>query len=151
MATEPISTSDRDRAEPATPRLGAVISALGFILAISYPVLALSTGVRAGYQLLVRRDLDYTLPAYLSLVAAGCYLLAAIGFAYRRRWAWRLSVVMLAFETVMVLLIGSLSLAQPDLIGRTVWRHFGADYGYFPLVQPLLGLIWLLWPETMRA
>ncbi|MCC6627370.1 MAG: hypothetical protein IT340_08220, partial [Chloroflexi bacterium] len=41
--------------------------------------------------------------------------------------------------------------AQPDLIGRTVWRHFGADYGYFPLVQPLLGLIWLLWPETMRA
>ena len=31
------------------------------------------------------------------------------------------------------------------------WRHFGADYGYFPFIQPVLGLIWLLHPQTVRA
>jgi hypothetical protein len=140
--------------EPApasAARLGGVVSAFGFILAISYPVLALSTGVRAAYQLLVRQDLEYRLPSYMSLLASACYLIAAIGFAYRRRWTWWLSVIMLGFEMAMVLLIGSLSLVYPDVIGRTVWRQFGADYGYFPLFQPLLGLIWLFWPDTRRA
>lgn len=137
--------------QPAAGRLAGIISTFGFILAISYPVLALSTGVRAAYQLLLRHDLDYYLPSYMSLVASVCYLVAAIGFAHRRRWSWYLSVAMLGFETAMVLLVGSLSLVYPALIGRTVWRQFGADYGYFPLFQPLLGLIWLFWPETRRA
>ena len=57
----------------------------------------------------------------MSLLAATCYLIAAIGFAYRRRWTWWLSVVMLGFELAMVLLIGGLSLVYPDAIGRTVW------------------------------
>ena len=54
-------------------------------------------------------------------------------------------------ETLLTLIVGTLSYTHPDLIGHTVWRHFGEDYGYFPLFQPLLGLIWLFWPETMRA
>ena len=44
-----------------------------------------------------------------------------------------------------------MSFIIPEVIGRTVWRHFGEDYGFFPLFQPLLGLIWLLWPLTMAA
>ncbi|HRJ42616.1 MAG: hypothetical protein KJZ86_18535 [Caldilineaceae bacterium] len=119
----------------------------GTILAISYPLLALSTGVRALYQLFSIGGLG---PA-LSGVAALCYLTAAIGFAKRAAWAWRLSLLVLGFETAMTLLIGSLSFVYPELIGRTVWRHFGADYGYFPLFQPIIGLIWLVWPETRRA
>ena len=51
----------------------------------------------------------------------------------------------------MTLLIGVWSFANPAMIGSTVWRHFGEDYGYFPLVQPLVGLIWLLWPMTMQS
>jgi hypothetical protein len=51
----------------------------------------------------------------------------------------------------MTLLIGTLSLVQPDLIGRTVWTRFGLDYGFFPFFQPILGLVWLFWPETLRA
>ena len=50
----------------------------------------------------------------------------------------------------MTLLVGFWSFLDPSAVGSTVWRHFGADYGYFPLFQPLLGLIWLFWPETMR-
>ena len=77
--------------------------------------------------------------------------MASIGFAYRRQWTWWLSVGSLGFETLMTLVVGSLSFIMPEVIGRTVWRHFGEDYGFFPLFQPLLGLVWLLWPLTMAA
>jgi hypothetical protein len=127
------------------------LSPIGYILAVSYPVLALSTGVRASYQLFVRHDITNYLPVFLSGVAALCYLIASIGFAYRRRWTWWLSVVVLTVELVMTLVIGVWSILDPPFIGHTVWRHFGEDYGYFPLIQPLLGLVWLLWPQTLRA
>jgi hypothetical protein len=128
-----------------------ILSPIGYILALSYPVLALSTGVRALYQLFVREDITNYLPVVLSGVAALCYLVATIGFAYRRRWTWWLSVGVLAFETLMTLIVGVWSFSDPAFIGRTVWRHFGEDYGYFPLFQPILGLVWLLWPQTLRA
>jgi hypothetical protein len=131
--------------------LSGFIRAAGVILAVSYPVLALSAGVRSLYQLLLKEgDVNY-LAAALSGVAALSYLLATVGFVVRRQWAWRLSVTMLVFELVMVVLIGTLSLLMPETIGRTVWGRFGADYGYFPLIQPLLGLAWLFHRETRRA
>lgn len=131
--------------------LSGFIQAAGVILAVSYPVLALSAGVRAFYQLFLKEDVANYVPAILSGVAALAYLLATVGFVVRKRWAWRLSVAALAFELVMVLLIGTLSFVIPDTIGRTVWGHFGADYGYFPLIQPLLGLAWLFHPQTRKV
>lgn len=131
--------------------LPGFIGAAGLILGISYPVLALSTGTRAIYQLLFKEGVTDFLPPALSAVAALCYLLATFGFAYRRKWAWQLSVGVLGFETLMTLLIGALSFVYPEVIGRTVWRHFGADYAYFPLIQPLIGLAWLFWPATLKA
>lgn len=133
---------------PTPSGYAAFMSVTGYILAVSYPVLALSTGVRALYQLFFKGEVDYLLPPVLSLVAALLYLVAAIGFAWRRRWTWWLSLIALSLEALMTLLIGTLSFTQPDLIGHTVWRHYGADYGYFPLVQPFIGLLWLLWPAT---
>ncbi|MCO6450334.1 MAG: hypothetical protein J5I90_06040 [Caldilineales bacterium] len=126
-------------------------STIGYILAFSYPILALSTGVRSLYQLFLKEGVTYYLPAVLSGVAALCYLTATVGFIVRKRWAWWLSVSVLAFESSMTLIVGVLSFVQPDLIGSTVWRHFGADYGFFPFVQPILGLIWLTRPAIMRA
>ncbi len=123
----------------------------GAILAVSYPILALSTGVRSLYQLLLKEGVTNYLPPAMSGVAALFYLTATIGFTRRARWAWWLSVGVLGLETLLTLIVGTLSYTHPDLIGHTVWRHFGEDYGYFPLFQPLLGLIWLFWPETMRA
>ncbi len=134
---------------PAESGYGSLISAFGYILAVSYPVLALSTGTRAAYQLFFKEGVTYLLPPLLSLVAAGCYLVATLGFAYRRRWTWWLSLLALGIETLLSLIVGIWSYIDPDLIGRTVWRHFGEDYGYFPFFQPLLGLLWLLWPATM--
>jgi hypothetical protein len=126
-------------------------NAVSMILAFSYPVLALSTGVRATYQLFFKEDVTNYLAPALSAVAALCYLVATIGFAHRRKWAWKISVASLGFETVMTVIVGTLSFIIPDVIGRTVWRHFGADYGYFPFIQPVLGLVWLFRPETLRA
>lgn len=140
-----------DQAPPQENGLSGFIRAAGVILAISYPVLALSTGVRSLYQLFFKEGVDYYLPSLLSGLAAVLYLTATIGFVVRRQWAWRLSVGVLLFETLLIFLIGALSFTHPDLIGQTVWRHFGADYGYFPLIQPLLGLAWLFHPQTRRA
>ena len=144
----------RTRTEPSQPvpksSSTELVSVLGYILSVSYPLLALSTGARALFQLLLKEGVVNYLAPTLSLVAAICYLTATIGFAHRRRWAWRLSVGVLVFETVLTFLVGSLSLIIPETIGRTVWRHFGADYGYFPLFQPAIGLAWLFWPSIMR-
>ena len=137
----------------STPESGlsGFIRAAGVILGVSYPVLALSTGVRALYQIFFKENVVFLLPSYLSLIAAASYLVATVGFLVRSRWAWYLSVGALGFETTMTLLIGTLSFIIPDTIGSTVWRHFGADYGFFPLFQPLLGLAWLFHPDTRRA
>lgn len=143
--------SDKAGTEAPEKGLAGFIKTAGAILAISYPVLAFSTGARALYQLFLKEGVSDILPPALSAVAALCYLVATVGFAYRRGWAWRLSVAVLIFETLMTFIVGTLSFIYPEVIGRTVWRHFGIDYGFFPLIQPLLGLAWLLHPETLRA
>ena len=123
----------------------------GIVLGMSYPILAFSTSGRAVYQLLFKEGVTDYLPPTLSAIAASCYLLATIGFFYRRKWAWRLSVGVLGFETLMTFVIGVLSFVIPAVIGRTVWRHFGIDYGFFPLFQPLLGLFWLFSRGTLQT
>lgn len=138
----------------------SIASASGYVLALSYPVLALSTGVRAGYQLFFKDgglihagQLQPMVGPGLSALAACLYLLATAGFALRRRWAWFISVGALGIETLLTLIVGTLSWPSlyGDFIGGSVWRLYGQDYGYFPLFQPILGLIWLFWPATMAA
>lgn len=142
----------RDGSRQASVDSGSteLVTVLGYILTVSYPLLAVSTGVRAVFQLFLKDGVVNYLAPTLSLAAAICYLTATIGFAYRRRAAWRLSVGVLLFETALTLVVGSLSLIIPEAIGRTVWRHFGADYGYFPLFQPAIGLVWLFWPSIRQ-
>lgn len=152
ISTPPASTSTEAQADARMDSLWEnVVSPIGYILAVSYPVLAISTGARALYQLFVRDDITYYFPVIMSAVAAICYLTATLGFAYRRRWTWWLSVAVLGFETTLTLAVGTWSYVDPPAVGRTVWRHFGEDYGYFPFFQPVLGLIWLVWPHTLRA
>lgn len=150
-ATERAATDNSSASSKMNTLWDNVASPAGFILAVSYPVLALSTGVRALYQLFFKAGVTDYLPPAMSGLAALCYLTATIGFVYRRRWSWWLSVGVLGFETLLTLIVGTWSYIDPPLIGSTVWRHFGADYGYFPLFQPLLGLLWLFWPVTMRV
>lgn len=130
--------------------LSEFVRRAGQILAVSYPTLALATGFRAVYRLCCKPDVIDYLPPTLSLVAALCYLVATVGFKYRAKWAWRLSVGVLIFETAMTFIVGTLSILYPELIGRTVWRWYGVDYGFFPLFQPLLGIAWLFHPQILK-
>jgi hypothetical protein len=120
----------------------------GAVLGLSYPVLALSTGVRALYQLASLEPGEVVAGPISTLVAAGLYLAATAGFLLRRRWAWYLSVAVLSIESVLTFAVGTASVLWPDRVGSSVWRLYGIDYGFFPLVQPFLGLFWLLWPLT---
>lgn len=86
--------------------------------------------------------------ALLSSFAGLCYLLAAFGFSHRRPWTWWMSLLVLGIESVATVLVGTLSVTHPELVGRSVWRLYGVDFAFFPLVQPFLGILWLLWPRT---
>ncbi len=163
MSLTPAAHPEVTPGQPEAPAgaLPTLASAAGYVLAVSYPVLAFSTGGRAIYQLFFKQggllftgDVHLYLGALLSAVASACYLVAAIGFAVRRRPAWWLSVYALGFELAMVLVVGTLTLPfmpTSAVIGGTAWRWYGVDYGFFPLFQPMLGLLWLFWPATMRA
>lgn len=126
------------------------MTAVGYILGISYPLLALSTGARGIYQWLFRDDLPKLAPA-LTIFSSLLYLIAAVGFFKRTRHAWRVSVTALSIETIGVLTVGTLSILAPDLLAHTAWSRFGMDYGFFPLIQPLLGLAWLFYRPTRVA
>lgn len=149
MSNEPVPAAAAEANQPQSLQ-ERLLSPIGYILGISYPLLALSTAARGSYQLCCRDDLTKLGPA-LSLLTAALYLVAAIGFFKRTpRW-WPISVGALAIEAALALIVGALSFIIPDVIGSTAWRHFGADYGFFPLFQPLLGLAWLLWGPTRAA
>ena len=142
-----------ESSEPSVDDMPGWLYAAGVILTIAYPVLAFSIGFRAVYRLGFKDDVSNYLPPALSLLTAIFYLFATIGFAKKAKWAWRLSIISLGLETFFTFVVGGLSLAPAfsELIGRTAWRAFGADYGYLPLIQPIVGLIWLLHPATRRA
>jgi len=146
-AKETITPGDSE--EPK--QLSTFVSVVGAILAVSYPVLAISTLARSGYQLFLKEGVTNYLAPSLTLLAAILYLVATIGFAYRRPWSWRLSVGALGLETTLTVLVGSLSLIMPTVIGQTVWANFGMDYAFFPFIQPILGLIWLTRREVMEV
>jgi hypothetical protein len=123
----------------------------GKILYISYPILAISTAFRGVYQLCCKEGVTAFLGPQTTVLAAIMYALATIGFGRREKWAWWLSVVLLTIETIFTLIIGTVSLVNPELIGSSVWRLYGIDYAFFPLLQPILGLIWLLHPTIRKA
>ena len=150
MTQEQIVTKSTKSQLPEDNR-SRFIKGAGTVLAISYPLLAISTFFRATYQLFLKENVTSYVGPSLSLIASMCYMVAAIGFAVRRKWAWYLSVSVLGFETLMTLIVGTLSILYPQEIGSTVWRYFGIDYAFFPLFQPLIGLVWLLHPETLIA
>ena len=56
----------------AGQRMGSFAEAAGKILAISYPVLAISTGARAVYQLFLKEGVTDRLPPALTAVATRC-------------------------------------------------------------------------------
>jgi len=113
---------------------------IGNLVIALYGVFALSATVRALYQLL--RKFDQAPLAYsLSLVAGLIYILATVSLVRKN---YRLAQATLLFELVGVVVVGLLSIFEPDLFGHdSVWSYFGKGYAYIPLVLPVFGLWWL--------
>ncbi|MCJ8506021.1 hypothetical protein MRU69_14355 [Kocuria flava] len=130
------------------PRAGAVCtdakaSGFGRLVVVVYGVFSLSAGVRSLYQILT----DFPaapLPYLLSALAAAVYVVATVALARPgARWH-RAATAAVLVELAGVLGVGLLSVLAPQLFPeQSVWSHFGAGYGYVPLVLPLVGLVWL--------
>ena len=116
---------------------------MGIILVALYGLFALAATGRATYQILA--DFDKAPVAYLlSALAAVIYLVATIALARGDRTSVRVARVAISIELVGVLTVGLVSYLVPsEFPDKTVWSHFGAGYGYVPLVLPVLGLLWL--------
>jgi cytochrome bd-type quinol oxidase subunit 2 len=126
-----------------TPDTGSTRRGLGIILVALYGLFALAATGRATVQILA--DFQKAPVAYLlSALAAVIYLVATVALARGDRTSVRVARVAISIELVGVLTVGLLSyLAPADFPDKTVWSHFGSGYGYFPLVLPVLGLLWL--------
>jgi cytochrome bd-type quinol oxidase subunit 2 len=115
----------------------------GRLLIAVYAIFALSATARSALQLgthFSRAPLAYLLSAFAAVV----YIVATVCLARGNRTSRRIATVSILVELAGVLVVGTLSLAVPDLFpDATVWSDYGQGYGYVPAVLPLLGLWWL--------
>lgn len=122
-------------------------SGAGIILVLAYGTLALASTGRSVLQIVEyfeRAPLAYV----LSAVAAFVYIVATFALVTDRR---RLALATIVIEAAGVLSVGTLSFVATGLFpDKTVWSHFGAGYGYLPLVLPFAGLWWLRKNATAR-
>jgi hypothetical protein len=115
----------------------------GRLLVLVYGIFALSASARAAVQIATKfgeAPAAYLLSAFAALV----YIAATVGLARSGPGARRLAVTAVTVELVGVLVVGTISLVQPDdFPDATVWSGYGEGYGFVPLVLPVLGLLWL--------
>jgi hypothetical protein len=115
----------------------------GRVLVAVYGIFALAAGARAAVQLSTRFG-EAPLAYLLSALAAVVYVVATVGLVRGGRSGRRTALVAITVELVGVLVVGTLSLADPAAFpDETVWSAFGRGYFFVPLVLPVLGL-WLL-------
>ena len=139
MLSEPVGpdleTAAKDEPGPPTgPR--RILIALYLIFALA----ATARGIVQVSTTFAAAPLAYVLSLFSGIV----YLAAAIGLINTRPWARRMAWSACGTELVGVLVIGTASLIDRAAFPHdTVWSRFGSGYGYFPLLLPLLGLMWL--------
>ncbi len=124
-------------------RTGRTDVGLGRLLILVYGVFALSATGRSSVQLAEKAG-EAPLAYSLSALAAVVYVLATYCLARPGPTTTRLAWLAVVIELVGVLVVGTLTVADPALFpDDTVWSRFGSGYGYVPAVLPFLGLAWL--------
>jgi hypothetical protein len=115
----------------------------GRVLVAVYGTFALAAGARAAMQIGTRFG-EAPVAYLLSAVAAAVYVVATVGLVRggaRGRWT---AMAAMTVELVGVLVVGTLSLADPAAFpDETVWSAYGRGYVFVPLVLPVLGLLLL--------
>lgn len=108
-----------------------------------YGVLAFAATGRASYELIAKFD-KAPLAYSLSTLSAVIYIVATIALAKNTPVARKVAFATVIFELAGVLIVGSLSIFQSSIFpSSTVWSWYGISYGWFPLIMPIVGLIWL--------
>lgn len=112
------------------------------VLIAVYGIFALSATARSLVQVL--RDFSYAPIAYtLSLLAAITYIAVTIALVRRGRRSVLARTLCVA-ELAGVLIIGTLSVLDPELFpDATVWSVYGQGYGFVPLVLPVIALVYM--------
>jgi len=126
-----------------SPQRSGRVNGIGVVLVAIYGILALAATGRSAVQIL--RDFSEAPVAYsLSALAAVVYILATVSLvAPGRRWT-RIAWLTISFELLFVLVVGTLSVVDAELFPRdTVWSYYGMGYLFFPLITPVLGILWL--------
>jgi len=125
------------------------MSGPGRVLVVVYGILAIAALGRSVFQI-IDRFAEAPIAFSLSAVSALVYAVATVALAARLdRLAW----ATIGFELLGVLVVGTISVAAPALLGlhdvnpfgrdATVWSVYGAGYLCVPLALPILGLLWL--------
>lgn len=125
---------------------------LGRVLIAVYAILAIGATGRSATQILTRFA-EAPVAYSLSALAAVVYILATVALAVPGPVWGRIAWATICFELAGVLVVGTVSLVAPQLLGisdpnpfgrqSTVWSLYGAGYLCIPLVLPVLGLLWL--------
>ena len=133
-AGHPPASSGENEPPPTGPRR---------ILIAFYVIFALAATSRGIVQ--VATTFSTAPLAYLlSLFSGVVYLAAAVGLISSRVWSRGLAWGACGTELAGVLVIGTASLIDRSAFPHdTVWSRFGSGYGYFPILLPILGLMWL--------
>jgi hypothetical protein len=132
-----------ERSHERSDVVDSTVSGPGRVLVAVYGIFALAAGARAAVQLSTRFG-EAPLAYLLSALAAVVYVVATVGLVRGGRSGRRTALVAITVELVGVLVVGTLSLADPAAFpDETVWSAFGRGYFFVPLVLPVLGL-WLL-------
>jgi NhaP-type Na+/H+ and K+/H+ antiporter len=116
---------------------------LGLVLIAVYGLLALAATGRSVYQ--IASEFDNAPLAYsLSALAGIVYIVATIALVAPGPTWYRIAWFTIAFELLGVLVVGTLSVFDPELFtAKAVWSFYGRGYGFVPLVLPILGMLWL--------
>jgi hypothetical protein len=140
------------REHGTTPDPRRRMTGIGRLLVFVYGILALAATGRSVFQIIDRFG-EAPVAFSLSAVAAVVYIVATIALVSPGRAWFRVAWITITFELVGVLVIGSLSLFAPAVLGlhdidpfgrdATVWSVYGMGYLFIPLALPVLGLLWL--------
>lgn len=149
-----MSPTTPDTASPGSDSPGRASTGVGRVLVAVYAILAIAATGRSVFQIIDRFD-EAPIAFSLSALAGAVYIVATLALALGRR---RLALATICFELAGVLVVGTISVIAPALLGldgldpfgreATVWSAYGAGYLLVPLVLPVLGLLWLLRRRT---
>lgn len=138
---------------PAPPAQTAELPPTGprRVLVALYAIFALAATARAVVQIVTVFD-TAPLAYLLSLFSGIVYIAAMIGLVSAKPWSRPLAWAACGTELAGVIGIGIASLVDSTAFPHdTVWSRFGSGYGYFPILLPILGLMWLNYSRRPSA